>query len=84
MLSRFHPPIRRINVTKEYDELVEVVAKALGDVLPTHDFKDEAKTAIRAIQDWMPHFNSSMQDGFMCCYQKYYNLKTLGRNDENN
>jgi hypothetical protein len=68
---------------QEYDELVEVVAKALGDVFPTHDFKDEAKTAIRAIQDWMPEME------YLAGYETdapelYQNLKTLGRNDENN
>ena len=66
---------------KEYDELVEVVAKALGDVLPTHDFKDEAKAAIRAIQDWMPEFGVRY---YVAEANVYRNFKTMGRNDENN
>jgi hypothetical protein len=74
---------------KEYDELVNDVAKQLYPLIsgdPEDDYENPhiqqiVKTAIRAIQDWMPEFGVRY---YVAEANVYRNFKTLGRNDENN
>jgi len=72
---------------KEYDELVEVVATAIDLAMQKPLYTpDLAKAAIRAIQDWMPTVESGANAKAAMGLESiwYEELKTLGRNDENN
>jgi hypothetical protein len=79
---------------KEYDELVNDVAKQLYPLIsgdPEDDYENPhiqqiVKTAIRAMQDWMPDCGAtkSLVERMSVEALSYQHFKTLGRNDENN
>lgn len=70
------------DISEEYNELVEIVAQALEtDLIAAKYWHDEAKAAIRAIQDYLPDFDTSHPEAVPNFAWPCLRFKHMGRDD---